>query len=267
MDLIVLGTGNAMATRYYNTCFALRQDAGTVLVDAGGGNGILRQLSLAGVSFAEIRHMILTHAHCDHLLGAVWVVRKIGEMIVAGEYPGDFTIHCHASVREALTAICRYTIQRKVTDLFGGRIAFLDITDGAERALPGAAFTFFDILSEKMLQFGFSAVLPDGKKLCCLGDEPYNPACAPRVAGCDWLLCEAFCLYRDRERISPYKKHHSTVREACALAEEIGAPHLVVWHTEDQTFPDRKALYAAEGQAYYRGDLRVPDDLEIIALS
>ena len=42
--LHVLGTGNAMVTRCYNTCFALQSDDGLLLVDAGGGNGILRQM-------------------------------------------------------------------------------------------------------------------------------------------------------------------------------------------------------------------------------
>ena len=40
-ELIMLGTGNAAVTRCYNTCFALRTSQGTLLVDAGGGNGIL----------------------------------------------------------------------------------------------------------------------------------------------------------------------------------------------------------------------------------
>ena len=44
MELILLGTGNAMVTKCYNTCFAFRSGAAHYLVDAGGGNGILRQL-------------------------------------------------------------------------------------------------------------------------------------------------------------------------------------------------------------------------------
>ena len=66
--LIVLGTGNAMVTKCYNTCFALQKGEDYVLVDAGGGNGILAQLTKAKVPFTSIRHLIVTHAHCDHLL-------------------------------------------------------------------------------------------------------------------------------------------------------------------------------------------------------
>ena len=42
--LIMLGTGNALVTRCYNTCFAIQDDDEYFLVDAGGGNGIMRQL-------------------------------------------------------------------------------------------------------------------------------------------------------------------------------------------------------------------------------
>ena len=37
--LHVLGTGYALATRVYNTCFAITNEQGTLLVDASGGNG------------------------------------------------------------------------------------------------------------------------------------------------------------------------------------------------------------------------------------
>ena len=42
--LYVFGTGNALVTRCYNTCFALRDEDQYFMVDTGGGNGILRIL-------------------------------------------------------------------------------------------------------------------------------------------------------------------------------------------------------------------------------
>ena len=74
--LTALGTGNAAVTRCYNTCFYWTC-RGLLLCDAGGGNGILGQLEKAGVELKDIHHLILTHAHSDHLLGAVWVVRMV----------------------------------------------------------------------------------------------------------------------------------------------------------------------------------------------
>ena len=52
-ELVVLGTGNALVTECYNTCFALQGPEGIFLVDTGGGNGILKQLSRAGIALTD----------------------------------------------------------------------------------------------------------------------------------------------------------------------------------------------------------------------
>jgi len=68
-ELIMLGTGCAMVTECYNTCFALKNDDDVFLVDAGGGNGILTQLKKADIAITDIHNMFVTHAHTDHILG------------------------------------------------------------------------------------------------------------------------------------------------------------------------------------------------------
>jgi ribonuclease Z len=264
--LIVLGTGNAMVTHYYNTCFALNDGKGTILVDAGGGNGILVALQATEVDFASIRDVIVTHEHSDHVLGIVWIVRKIGTLMLADKYKGDLRFFCHKDLAEAIKAICGYTLQKKFTRLFGERMHFVQIKNDTVCRLLDYDVTFFDIKSTKARQYGFTMQLHNGRKLTCLGDEPYNPLCESFVVGSDWLLAEAFCLYSDRDRFKPYEKHHSTVREACELAEQLNIPNLVLWHTEDKTFGQRRQLYTEEGRQFYKGSLYVPDDRELISL-
>ena len=43
MKITMLGTGNALVTRCYNTCFVMDNGTDKLLVDAGGGNGGWRQ--------------------------------------------------------------------------------------------------------------------------------------------------------------------------------------------------------------------------------
>lgn len=264
--LIVLGTGNAAVTRCYNTCFAIDLPGGLLLCDAGGGNGILRQLEDAQIPWTNVHTLILTHAHSDHLLGAVWVLRMVATAMNNGKYEGELTIWCDPSVRDGLCDMARVTLQKKMTALIGERILFRTISDGQTETLCGREVTFFDIHSTKLKQFGFTLALENGGRLCCLGDEPFNPACRQYAEGADWLLSEAFCLYGDRERFKPYEKHHSTVKDACELAQQLGIRHLVLWHTEDKRLAERRALYTAEGREYYSGDLHVPDDLDVIEL-
>lgn len=265
--LHVLGTGYALATRCYNTCFALENENGLLLVDAGGGNGILRQMEDAGLSFAHAHDFFITHAHPDHLNGAIWVLRKIMTMMEAGKYAGDLTVYCHRTVREGLTAICELMLQKKFFRLIGTRVRFADVEDGARATLCGRETRFFDIRSTKLLQFGFAMTLGDGKRLVCLGDEPFNPACGDIARGCDWLLCEAFCLLSQADVFKPYEKHHSTVADAAKLAAQLGAKNVVLWHTEDKNYEGRKALYTKEAREWYGGGLYVPYDLETIELA
>ena len=86
--------------------------------------------------------------------------------------------------------------------------------------------TFFDIQSSKAKQYGFCMDLGDGKKLTCCGDEPYEDCEESYARNSDWLLHEAFCLYSERELFDPYEKHHSTVKDACELAEKLNIKNL-----------------------------------------
>ena len=146
-----------------------------------------------------------------------------------------------------------------------GKIADqVPVHDGETRKILDYDVTFFDIHSTKAKQYGFTTVLKNGQKLTCAGDEPYNSECESYVAGSKWLLHEAFCLYEDRERFKPYEKHHSTVKDACELADKMEIGNLILWHTEDKTIQTRKERYLQEGHSCYQGNLFVPDDGEII---
>lgn len=262
----MLGTGNAAVTRCYNTCFAIRSNGQTLLVDAGGGNGILTQLEKAQISLTEIHEMFITHAHTDHILGAVWVVRVIAQQMQAGKYEGNFRVYGHDKAIQVLDWICRMTLPAKIVARLGNGIDFQTVDDGDRFSAGGLVLECFDIASTKEKQYGFCTTLPHGKRLVCLGDEPYNTRNRSQVEGADWLLCEAFCLYDDRERFKPYEKHHSTALDAGRLAAELGIKNLLLYHTEDKTLSTRKERYTLEAQSEFSGKVFVPDDLEVIAL-
>mgnify|MGYP001286328709 CR=1 FL=1 len=147
---------------------------------------------------------------------------------------------------------------KKVVESDMENIIFDVVEDGDQREILDMQVIFFDILSTKEKQFGFSAEFADGMNLCCLGDEPYNEVCEIYAQNADYLLSEAFCL--DRDIFKPYEKHHSTVKEACELAEQLQVKNLILYHTEDKHIDKRKELYTDEGKQYYYGNLYVPDD-------
>ena len=257
----MLGTGNALVTRCYNTCFILQpEDGPMLLVDAGGGNGILTQLERAGIACNGIHNLYVTHAHTDHLLGCVWIMR----MAMQFHYP--LHVWSHHKVIRLLKGLCRDILPQKESEGIGELVVMHELKDGERFQVGEMKLQCFDIHSTKELQYGFTAVMPDGQRLCCLGDEPFSPQCRQYADGADWLMSEAFCLYEDRERFQPYEKHHSTVLDAARLAEELRVKNLILYHTEDKTLETRKTKYTSEAATAFRGRILVPDDLEKIVL-
>ena len=267
MEILMLGTGSALVTECYNTCFAIINDnREPMLVDAGGGNGIIKQLKLSGISINDIHDMFVTHPHTDHILGAVWVVRNIAQNINSGKYSGTFTLRGHNEVISTLRTICLATLPNKVTKHIGDDIILDEATDGSIFHAIGMQFTAFDICSTKAKQYGFTVILPNGGKLTCLGDEPFNEHARQYAENSKWLLCEAFCLYSQRNVFKPYEKHHSTALDAGRIAESLHAKNLLLYHTEDTTLATRRTAYAAEASQAFSGNIIVPDDLERIIL-
>ena len=266
--LIMLGTGNAMVTKVYNTCFLIELPDGELfMTDSGGGNGILRQLELVKADYRRIHHLYVTHGHTDHIIGVVWMMRKIASLMNNGKYNGQLHIYCHDVVRDMLLTMCQMMLKKKDFDNIGQNILVHEVKDGERIDLPQVEITAFDIFSTKAKQFGYRARFKDDNLvLACLGDEPYNEKCQQYVQGADWLLSEAFCKYDDRDKFKPYEKHHSTVKEAGELAQQLGIKNLVLYHTEDKTIATRKQEYTAECQQYFKGSVYVPEDLDIIAL-
>jgi len=264
--LTILGTGSAMVTRCYNTCFTLSKDKEHFLVDTGGGNTILSNLEKTGISISNIHHVFISHSHNDHISGIFWIIRAVAQQIRVENYEGNLKIYCHKQIVEAIKTICGLILQDKFTQYIDNRILFLEIENESEFNILGYDVKFFDIKSTKHLQFGFAAKLFNGKTLTFLGDEPYREELFQYANCADFLLHEAFCLYSQRDIFHPYEKHHSTVKDACETAESLNVKNLLLYHSEDKTLPNRKKLYIEEGKEYFRGKLIVPDDLEIVEL-
>lgn len=102
MKLIALGTGNAIVTECYNTCFAIEKDNEYLLVDGGGGNTILHQLREAKIELSSIRHVFVTHKHIDHLLGIIWIIRMLGKTVGKPDYTSNVYIYSHSEVIDLL---------------------------------------------------------------------------------------------------------------------------------------------------------------------
>ena len=147
----MLGTGNALVTRCYNTCFVMQTPGARLLVDAGGGNGVLRQLELAGITPDSLSALYLTHAHTDHVLGAVWVEKRYTDVKEAFRICGlslgavlalDYAIH-HKGKVDSLILI---GVQYKTPALL------IDFQNFIFRCMPEKAFSDMGVSKQDMIR-------------------------------------------------------------------------------------------------------------------
>ena len=265
-DIVFLGTGYALALNCYNSCFVIRNNNEYFMVDAGGGNQILKILKDTKIDIDKIHDLFVTHTHTDHVLGVIWVMRAILQKMKADKYEGSLRIFSHEKVLNLLKIICTATLPKKLVALMNERVMFNELTDGSDFQSCGMSFKAFDILSTKEKQYGFTALFEDGLKLSYLGDEPFNEHCESYVTDSDYLITEAFCLYKDRDIYKPYEKHHSTAKDAAECASKLRAKNIILFHTEDNDLKNRKETYTKEASKYFSGKVYVPDDLDVICL-
>lgn len=267
--ITMLGTGNATVSQIYNTCFLLKTPSTLMLVDAGGGNGILAQLKKVNVQISDIRHLFVTHAHTDHVLGVIWVIRMVAQ---CKGYEGLLHVYGNDKVMKVIKTIIDMILAKKQLAKVAERVVFHQLEDGNRFEVGDMKLECFDIQSTKEKQFGFRAELPSSDEsdkplvLACLGDEPYNELNRRYIVGADWMMYEAFCLYADRDTFKPYEKCHSTALDAGKLAEELGVKNLILYHTEEKTLANCKENYTREAAENFKGGIFVPDDLEVIEL-
>lgn len=264
--LTMLGTGSAMVTKCYNTCFTLSNGDEHFLVDTGGGNTILTNLEKASIPINKLHNVFISHEHNDHLLGILWIIRAVATEISKNNYEGNLNIYCHRDIEDIIRKICNLILQLRFTKFIDKRIFFREIHDNDNIEILGCKTTFFNIQSKEVVQFGFRMNTSQGKIVTFLGDEPYRDAIFHYAKEADYLLHEAFCLYSQREIFHPYEKHHVTVKEACENAQKLNVKNLLLFHTIDNEIHNRKELFITEGSEYFHGKILVPDDLEVIDL-
>ncbi len=265
--IIVLGTGSASVTEIFNTCFVLEDDAGEyLLVDTGGGNGILRQFKKANIDLNEIHNIFISHKHIDHLYGMLWIYRLVDLAMQKGKYKGNLNIYCHDEVGKIIRDQV-HTLLRKSQQQFLYKRIFINIVNNHEvRKVLNYDIEFLDIHSKSDKQYGFKTTLNNGKKLAFLGDEPLYEDLYEDVRNIDWLLHESFCLETEADIFEPHEKNHDTVKSASIKAQNLNAKNLVLWHTQENLGKNRKEKYIQEAKENFSGNVYVPDDFDEIIL-
>jgi len=261
--ITMLGTGNGGTLDLYNTCFVIQNEQGVFLIDTGGSIEIIKRLKQSGIKLEEMKNIFISHSHTDHILGLIWMFKKMSRMAMHGNIKEKIHIYCNDVVYEAIRGISSYVLPSVLMEAIDNITDFVVLNDGNKHIINGIDYEFFDILAKGTKQFGFECML-DGNRFVFLGDETLNPLLNERVRNADYVTHEAFCLDREENIFHAYEKNHSTALSAAKTMNELSVKNLILYHTEESHGIDRKRLYLEEAQSVFNGNVIVPDDLEEI---
>ena len=259
MDKItMLGTGHAMTSECFNTCFVYENEHGKMLVDTGGGQQLVTQLRRADIKPHDISYVFLTHRHTDHILGLPWLLRLRTRSLEL--HP--LKIIAHRELCETSCALLTLLLP-ETADHIGKDLLFVPVEHAEKMSLLGRSFLFYDTRSDNVTQYGFAMTLADGRKFVYNGDVPYNEENKDIMRDAKWFMHEAFCLNSEKK----FKmKKHSSVSEAARYAQNLNTEGLILVHGSDNELCCRKERYVCEAARYFSGEIYVPNDLEILEL-
>ena len=279
--IVLLGTAGGPSAKR-----ARAQPANAVIVDddiyiVDAGDGVVRQLTLAGFSVADVRAVFITHHHSDHvadygtLLLRAWMSGRRDGIQTFGPAPIE------RMTRDYLDFM-RWDITLRVGD--EGRQPLDDLieahdieADGAIYADENVKVTAFAVNHGAAVPaFGFRFDTPD-RSIVFSGDTTPDDNVVSAAKGADILVHEVINVAAVDalvERVSPgnedLRRHivsnHTTTEQVGEVATEAGVHILVLSHFGGTGEPeyDRREVWEAAVRKTWAGNLIVGEDLLII---
>ena len=265
--IIILGTGSGITINCYTLSALLENNKGNyLLIDTGSGNQILNHLKMKNIDINRIHDIFLSHKHIDHLWGIIPLLRYIMQQYSKHNYSGILNIYCAEEIKEIVDMFIRETFHKAHEDLYKEIAKYHFCEDGKKFNIIGYEVETIDTESIECTQYGFKTTLNSGKTLAFLGDVPCSKNVYSRIKNLDWVLHEAMCLEKDKEKVKPHEKNHSTVKDVAIAMNNLNVKKLLLWHCIDNDIENRKELFTKEAKEYFQGNVYVPDDLDEIEL-
>jgi ribonuclease Z len=292
-EVVVLGTASQVPTRQRNqNGYLLRWDGAGFLFDPG--EGVQRQMLLAGVAAPDITHICVSHFHGDHCLGLPGVVQRLSldrvAHLVHAAYPADGQ---------------EYFTRLRHACSFHDTLELVELPVAGDGPVLAGDFGVLEAyrLEHGITSFGYRLVEPDGRRMLpdrlaaagvggpLVGElqrtgqitvdgrivslaEVSTPRPGQRVAFVmDTRLCDAVytladradllvieATFRDGDEALAHRYGHLTARQAARVAAECGVRTLVLSHFSQRYLdPDG---FRAEAAEEFDGGIVVAADLD-----
>ncbi len=294
MEITFLGTGCMQPTKYRNHAgVLLTYQEENILFDCG--EGIQRQMRIAGIKPAKVTRLCISHWHGDHVFGVPGLLSSMG----ADEFGGKLHIYGPSGTAKFIDHTLKGFAAKDIIPFEVHEVEKGVFFENDEFSLEAApllhstkciGFRFqqkdkrrINITAAKKLgldegpvlgkiQQGQSVVVngkkvqPDdvstviaGKSVSYVTDTAACTGAYDLATDVDLLIIEGTFL--DNLKANAIKTKHLTVKQAALIAQENGAKKLVITHISQRYKTNSEIL--EEAQAYFPGAMVAEDFLKI----
>lgn len=265
MEIVFLGTSCMQPTKERNhPGFLVSYNAENMLFDCG--EGLQRQIRIAGIKPAKITRLFISHWHGDHVLGIPGLMQTMG----ASQYAKKLYIYGPKETKSNLTKVLEVfaknsdIIEHEVIEIDKDGV-FLDNEDFTVEAytldhgIDTIGFKFIEkdrrrILISKIKKLGIKegpllgklakgkSITHKGKKYSAdeltstvpgkiigyVADTAYTSNCLKIAQDCDVLVSESSFITKHEDKAEQYK--HLTAKQAGLMASQCNVKKLFLTH-------------------------------------
>jgi ribonuclease Z len=231
--IVFLGTGGALNPERDQAAILIEAGGARLLLDTGGGLGVVRRLRACEVDPSTVGHIFLTHRHLDHVGGLEPLLLTMSyHAWRADAEPPPVRLYALSgsavAIRAALAAADSSAERR-----FGARLTWTTPAPGARMALDGGVG--FTLVPVDHLPSGGEAagcvIETEGVRVVYSGDTRPCEALADAARGTDLLIHEVGGLESRADLV--HAVGHATAADAGRLAARAGVRALALFHLPD----------------------------------
>lgn len=276
MELVFLGTACMQPTKERNhPGIILSYESENILIDCG--EGIQRQMKIAGIKPAKINRLLISHWHGDHVLGIPGLMQTMG----ASQYSKKLTIYGPKGTTENINKINE--VFAKHSDIIEHEIIEID-NDGVffendkfkleayklDHGIETIGFKFVEkdkrrVSVAKLKEIGIKegplygklqngediefngksykaddlTYIVSGKIVGHISDTVYTSNCLIIAKDCDLLISESSFTSEHNDKAEQYK--HITAEQAASIANQSNVYKLVLTHIS-QRYKDSSVI-------------------------